>query len=190
VAAAIRALGGKCKLYAVVRHDRQAEMMRRFGVDACIRVSRTDGQGQRYRQVAQHVGGQVVPTKFGHQAFIGGFDVVYDCVGSGQSLTDAMKYSRAGGTVVEVGTSQIGLVDTAPLWWDELNLIGANGRGMENYNGRRLHTYEIVFELIQQKRLELNGLLTHRFRTSQYRAALAVLANRGVSGAIKVAFQQ
>jgi len=63
--------------------------------------------------VAERVGGKVIPTKFGHQAFVGGVDLVYDCVGTGQTLTDAMKYARSGGTVVEVGTSQITLVDTA-----------------------------------------------------------------------------
>ncbi len=190
VAASIRALGGRCRLYAVVRHEQQREMMQRYGVDECIHVSRSDGQRARYRKVADRVGGQVIPSRFGHQAFIGGFDVVYDCVGSGQSLTDAMKFARSGGTVVEVGTSQIALVDTAPLWWDELNLIGANGRSMEQYNGQRLHTYEIVFDLIQLGKLKLRGLLTHRFRVDQYRQALAAVVDRRQSGAIKVAFEQ
>jgi len=188
VAASIRALGSRCRLVALVRHDRQAEVMKRFGVDETVYVARSDSQGVRYRKVAELIGGTVVPSKFGHQAFIGGFDMVYDCVGSGQSLTDAMKYARARGTVVEVGTSQIGLVDTAPLWMDELNLIGANGRAIERYQGRSMHTYDVVFELIQQKKLDLSGLLTHKFRIEQYREAFATLSQRGQTGAIKVAF--
>lgn len=131
VAGAIRAIGGKCRLYALARHKRQAELMQRYGVDEIIRVDRRSGQGPRYRAVAEHVGGEVIATKFGHQAFVGGFDVVYDCVGTGQSLTDAMKYARSRGTVVLVGTSNISLVDTCPLWFDELTLIGVNGRAFE-----------------------------------------------------------
>ncbi len=188
IAASIRALGGRCEITALVRHDRQAELMRRFGVDHTITMARGENQATRYGRVAARIGGRVVPSKFGHQAFIGGYDLVYDCVGSGQSLTDAMKYARAGGTVVEVGTSQICLVDTAPLWFDELTVIGANGRAFEDYRGRRLHTYEVVFELMLEKRLNLSGLLTHRYPIQQYREAFATLTTRGSSGAVKVAF--
>ena len=188
VAASIRALGHRCRILALGRHARQAELMQRFGVDETITVRRSDSQSRRYGQVARCVGGTVLPSMFGHQAFIGGVDLVYDCVGSGQSLTDAMKYARAGGTVVEVGTSQIALVDTAPLWFDELEVIGTNGRAIERYDGRSVHTYEIVVELIRQNKLDLTGLLTHRFRIDQYRQAFAALIDRGRTGAIKVAF--
>lgn len=188
IAAALRALGHPCRIAALVRHDAQAEAMQRFGVHETIRVRRDQGQAARYGEVARHVGGQVVPTRFGHQAFLGGFDVVYDCVGNGASLTDAMKYARSGGTVVEVGTSQIHVVDTAPLWLDELQLIGANGRAFERFDGRRLHTYEVVFELMQAGKLDLTGLLTHRFRLTEYRQAFATLLHRRQTGAIKVAF--
>ncbi len=188
VAAAIRGMGSGCQLAAVVRHGRQAEMMQRFGANAVVRVLRSDSQAIRYGHVAKLVGATVVPSKFGHQAFFGGFDVVYDCVGSGQSLTDAMKYAKSRGTVVEVGTSQIGLVDTAPLWLDELTLIGANGRAFEQYEGRTMHTYEIVFEWLRRRRIDLTGLLTHRFRVDQYKEAFRTLADRGGTGVIKAAF--
>lgn len=190
VAASIRALGSRCRLVALDLSTRQLERIKRFGADETVHVARSDSQAIRYRKVADLVDATVVPSKFGHQAFFGGFDMVYDCVGSGQSLTDAMKYTRSRGTVVEVGTSQIGLVDTAPLWLDELTMIGANGRAIEQYQGRSMHTYEIVFELIQQKKLDLSGLLTHTFRIEQYRQAFATLYERGKTGAIKVAFVQ
>lgn len=188
VVASIRALGLRCRLVGLARHDLQAEQLRRYGADEVVITRRSDSQSVRYGKVAALVGGLVVPSKFGHQAFQGGFDLVYDCVGSGQSLTDAMKYARSGGTVVEVGTSQIGLVDTAPLWLDELTLVGANGRAFEDWQGEKRHTYEVVFDLLRDKRLDLSGLLTHRFRLDQYREAFATLAIRRQAGVIKVAF--
>ncbi len=188
VAASIRALGLRCRLVGLARHDVQAEQLRRYGVDEVVLTGRSDSQAVRYGKVAALVGGEVVPSKFGHQAFLGGFDLVYDCIGSGQSLTDALKYARSGGTVVEVGTSQIALVDTAPLWLDELTLVGANGRAFEDRPGGKRHTYEVVFDLLRQGRLDLSGLLTHRFRPDQYREAFATLAARRGTGVIKVAF--
>jgi threonine dehydrogenase-like Zn-dependent dehydrogenase len=188
VAAGIKALGCRCRLFALDMNPRQADLMQRFGVDEMICVGFSDSQAGRYRKVAERIGGIVIPSKFGHQAFMGGFDLVYDCVGSGQSLTDAMKYTRPGGTVVEVGTTQISLVDTAPLWFDELTIIGTNGRAIEQYAGKSVHTYEIVFDLIKQGKLDLSGLVTHRFGIGQYRVAFDTLLDRKRSGAIKVAF--
>jgi threonine dehydrogenase-like Zn-dependent dehydrogenase len=188
VAACIRALGIRSKLCALVRHPSQAELMTRFGVDEIVQVGREESQAERYSKVARVVGGEVIPSKFGHQAFIGGFDIVYDCVGSGQSLTDAMKYARSRGTVVEVGTSQIALVDTAPLWFDEVNLIGCNGRAIEACNGETKHTYGHVLDLITRGHLDLKGLVTHRFPVRQYREAFRTLSDRARSGAIKVVF--
>ena len=179
-----------CRLVAIIRHENQRELMQRFGANETIRIGRKDSQAVRYGRVAERIGGKAFPSRLGHHALTGGFDLVYDCIGTGQSLTDAMKYARSGGTVVEVGTSGITTVDTAPLWFNELNLIGANGRAIEHYDGRRLHTYEIVFEMMRQRRLDLSGLLTHRFRIEEDRTALATLVHRGSSGAIKVAFEQ
>ena len=51
-----------------------------------------------------------------------------------------------------------------------------------------MHTYEAVFELIRQKKIDLSGLLTHKFRIEQYREAFATLSQRSQTGAIKVAF--
>jgi len=79
-------------------------------------------------------------------------------------------------------------VDTAPLWLDELNVMGANGRAIDRYDGRSMHTYEIVFDLIVRGKLDLAGLLTHRFPLTRYRDAMRALADRRRSGAIKVAF--
>jgi threonine dehydrogenase-like Zn-dependent dehydrogenase len=189
VAASIRALRSKCRLFAIVRHDRQAELMKQFGVDETISTSRGDNQAVRYQRVAKRVGGRAVPSKFGHHAILGGgFDVVYDCVGTGQSLTDAMKYVRSRGTVVEVGTSNLSLVDTAPLWLDELTLLGSNGRAIEKWDGESLHTYQIVFDLMQKGRLELDGLVTHRFAIREYPKAFEVLGLRMGSGALKAVF--
>jgi threonine dehydrogenase-like Zn-dependent dehydrogenase len=187
VAACLNALGYRQRIVGLVRHTKQAEHLKRYGVCECAVSPSSEGQAERYGKVAQVIGGRLLPTRFGHQAFIGGFDLVYDCVGSGQSLTDALKFARSGGTVALVGTSQISIVDTAPIWFDEVSVVGANGRAIEDYRGRRCHTYEIVFDLFEQGKLDLDGWLTHVFGLDEYRKALAAVYDRGRSGAVKVA---
>ena len=84
---------------------------------------------------------------------------MYDCVGTGTSLADAMKFTRPRGTVVALGTSQISVVDTTPLWFKELTVMGAYGRQMEAADGAEpQHTYRMTFDLITSGRLKVDGL--------------------------------
>jgi len=188
VVAALRTLAPRTHVTAIVRYDHQEHLARRLGADDVIRSRRDETKARRYQQVADRVGGRRFDAMFGNQALMGGFDVVYDGVGTGDSLTDAMKFARGRGTVVECATSQITVVDTTPLWFAELTVIGCYGRCIEEFDGRRVHTYELTFELIRDGRLKLDGFLTHRFRLEDYRRALWTIVNRGRSGCVKAAF--
>jgi len=187
-AASIRAIGSRARVVALVRHEPSAELARRFGADEVVCSPRTESAADRYDRIAALVGAKRLAGRFGNQGMLGGFDVVYDCVGTGASLTDAMKFARGRGTVVALGTSQIAIVDTTPLWFAELEVLGCYGRQIEDFHGRRMHTYQLVFELIEQGKLRLEGLLTHRFRLTEYKDALAAATHRRRSGLIKAAF--
>ncbi len=189
VVAAIRALGCGTSVVSLVRHTSQDQLARRYGADDVLVAPRGKSNADRYHRVAEYVGGRRLSGLFGNYGLIGGFDLVYDCVGSGASLTDAMKFTRSRGTVVLAGTSQITVVDTTPLWFSELNLIGCFGRQIESYDGGRHHTYEVVFDLVEKGRLDLSGLLTHRFALEDYRRALRMHTARGRTGLIKAAFE-
>ena len=190
VVMSLRALGFDGTVWALVRSARQAERMRGFGADHAMVVPRAASAAERYDRVAESVGGRRVAGPFGNQILLGGFDVVYDCVGSGPSLTDAMKFARPGGAVVALGTSGISLVETTPLWFCELELVGAFGRQMESVGGRRVHTYDLLTEWMQSGRITLDGLLTHTFAVGDYKRALSLLSrpSRDRSRVIKVAF--
>lgn len=190
VAAALRALGCLAHVTALVRHRFQAELMQSRGVNHVIISPRRDSSARRYDRIAAAIGGRRVPAAFGNQALIGGFDVVYDCIGSGAALTDAMKFTRPRGTVVALGTSQISVVDTTPLWFSELNVVGAYGRQLEvTPGGAPEHTYRLTFDLMTSGKLRVDGLLTHTFKLADYRLALRTLTARRQTAAVKVAFR-
>ncbi len=190
VAACLQALGCRARVTALVRHTFQAERMQAYGANEVIVSPRRDSAARRYDRIAAAVGGKRVAAAFGNQALIGGFDVVYDCIGTGASLTDAMKFTRARGTTVGLGTSQICLVDTTPLWFSELNLIGVYGRQLEAApGGPPRHTYGLVLDLLASGKLKVDGLLTHTFGLGEYRRALGTLLSRKRAPAIKVAFR-
>jgi len=188
VLAAIRALGCDNPVTAIVRHPFQQELMRRFGATDARIHPKSWTNAQRFDDVAAAFGGRRVAARFGNQTLIGGVDLTYECVGTNAGLADAMKWTRPRGTVVAVGTSQISTVDSTPLWFNELHVVGCNGRAVEDIDGRKLHTYKLVFDWLASGRLKLDGLLTHRFRLEDYRAAFETIATRGRTGLIKAAF--
>ncbi len=189
VVAALRALGVSCHITALVRNPLQEERMRAFGADGVIISPRTDKRADRFDRIAEESGGQRIKALFGNQMLVGGYDVVYDCVGTGETLSDAMKFTRPRGTMVAMGTTQICLVDTSPLWFSELNLVGVYGRQIETVPGESpRHTYGLVMDLMRKGHLKTEGLLTHTFATRDYKKALDTLIGSSRGQAIKVAF--
>jgi L-iditol 2-dehydrogenase len=171
----------------VVRDDYHAELAERFGAGRVVRISRGERMAARYDRIIAGIGARRVPGRCGQNAVQGGFDVSYDCVGSGQTLSDAFKLTRARGTTVVMSTPQICVADMTPTWFAELNVIGATGRQIEEYQGRRAHTFEIVLDWLRSGRLRLEGLLTHCLPLGEYRKAFRLLTDRR-EPVVKVAF--
>ncbi|MCP4591929.1 MAG: alcohol dehydrogenase catalytic domain-containing protein [bacterium] len=188
IVACLRALACRCTVTALVRHDHQAERMHDAGADHAVVSSSRASKAERYAAIAPVAGGRRLAGPFGNQTLIGGFDTAYDCVGSGQSLTDCMNFVRARGTVVEVGTTQINIVDSTALWMSELTVLGAYGRALEQEGDDGRHTYEMVFDLMTAGKLNVRGWLSRTYRPSDYRRALADLTSSTKNGIIKAAF--
>lgn len=76
-------------------------------------------------------------------------------------------------------------VDLNPIWYQEVDLIGAGFFGVEDWEGSRVHTYDIVIGMIRDGRLQHAGMITHRFPFSQYKRAIATASDKQI-GSIKV----
>ena len=189
IVACLRALECKARVTAIARHAFQEDFLQRLGADEVIRFARRDGRKQRFARMAAAIGGRRVDGRYGNYGFLGGFDVVYDCVGTGASMGDSFKLTRARGTTVLMGTGSIATVDTTPLWHKELHVVGGYGRQIERLGRRRLHTYELLFGLIAGGRLDPAGLLTHTFAPARYKDAFRLLTSRHRRPVIKAAFE-
>lgn len=188
IIASIRALGCENAVTILARHEFQAELATCLGATSALRVPRSMSPAERYDLIARQVGGHRMPTRFGNQAFLGGYDLIYDCTGSGKGMTDAFKWARSRGTVVLVGTSGITLLDSTPLWFDELEVIGANGRQLEEIEGAQRHSYDLVLDWIASGRMDLSAMPVSCFRLADYRRAFGQLLRRDRHSIIKAAF--
>lgn len=188
VTASIRASGHENAVTAVARHSFQAGLAERMGADRVLIHQRDMRKSQRYQIVADDIGGIRLDGRCGNQALIGGYDLIYECTGTRRGLTSALKWARSRGTVVAVGTTGISRIDTTPMWFDELQVIGANGRQIEDIGDRRMHTYDVVFEWLKSGRLDLSFLPVSRYRLADYRQALIDLVRRSRKPLVKAAF--
>ena len=113
------------------------------------------------------------------RAMTGGFgaDVVLECAGVPVTVQWALGMLRRGGRCAAVGIPTIGVeIAMQRLVLDELELVGCRATAGEM---RR------VMPLVEQGRMRVRDVMTHRFALPEYEAALATFNDPG-SGAIKI----
>ncbi len=178
---ALKALAPESHVTSVVRYEHQGQAAERLGADEVISDS-----GDLYAKAARITNAKYYQSTLNRGMLLGGYDVVYDCVGSKYTQRDSLRLAKAGGTVVLVGISlQQMKVDMTPIWFQEVDLIGSMTFGMEELDGRRLHTFDLVIEMLQSGALSEVDLITHRLPFAEYHKAIATAADKR-TGSIKV----
>jgi threonine dehydrogenase-like Zn-dependent dehydrogenase len=121
-----------------------------------------------------------------------GYDLVYDCVGSPQTIDDALRMLRPGGRMVLLASSGEQTVDWSLVWHRELSVHGRGYYGVEDvpeggaFPAGRRRALAIALELLARTRP--SHLVTHVFRLDEPAAALATSAAGPAAQAIKVTF--
>ncbi|MGD9315837.1 MAG: alcohol dehydrogenase catalytic domain-containing protein [Anaerolineae bacterium] len=168
---------------AMARYPHQVDMARRLGADDVL------AGGDQFAEVARLTGGQLHTGALGNQMLLGGYDVIYDIVGSGRTIKDGLRWARAGATVVVVGISpKLVKTDLSPIWHQEVTLTGTVVHGIEQWQGQPVHGYDLVMRWMREGILLTDGLITHRFPLADYKEAVATATDKR-TGAIKVLFQ-
>lgn len=117
-----------------------------------------------------------------------GADVVFDCVGSSDSIAASMAMVRPRGRVVLVGMPGRVSMDLAPLWHRELTLVGSYTYGVEARPGlpETIRTFERAIDLVAEA--GLGSLVSATYPLERYEEAIAHAGAAGRRGAVKVAF--
>ena len=184
--AAIRAIGSRARIIVAARHPLQREMAARYGADVILRETRGV---DLYRAVARETGGDVHKPVIGKHVVRGGADLVFDCVGSDETLDDGLRLTGPGGRLVLVGLAAVPSgVDWSTIWMKEITVRGTYCYAIEEINGERISTMALTVRLMAEGKLDLAPLVTHRFRLEDYREALDTVTRKGRSGVIKAVF--
>jgi L-iditol 2-dehydrogenase len=133
---------------------------------------------------AAAMGFETVDTSVGDpvatvRTMTGGFgaDVVLECAGVPVTVQWALGMLRRGGRCAAVGIPTVGVeIAMQKLVLDELELVGSRASAGEM---RR------VMPLVEQGRMRVRDVMTHRFTLAEYEQAIATF-NDPASGAIKI----
>jgi L-iditol 2-dehydrogenase len=183
--AAIRALAPAARVTVLARHTFQAEHAERFGAANVVRA-----RGNYLKPLADAGGTKLVKPILGKPIGIGGFDLTFVCVDGARGMDDAMRFTRAGGTIVLIGNSgTMNGVDWTPLWLKELSVRGSVYYGAHHHLSPGRSDFAEAAELIATGKVNVRPLLTHTFPLADYRRALATAMDKRGEGSIKVAFK-
>lgn len=179
---ALRATGFPGDLVAQTKRPHEGDLARVLGASTVV----TPGVVARNALVA--TGARAYTPIVGPEVYAGGgFPLVYDCVGSRQSLDQALRFASSQGRVVVLGnTAQLSRLDMTFLWARELQLKGSVFYGTERWRGREAHTFEVTQQLLLESQAPVERLVTHEFPLERYEDALNTAAHRRKTGSIKV----
>lgn len=182
---ALRATGHRGVLMAQTKRDHERALALKLGAGEVVTP------GPEARQALVDTGASAYMPIVGPEVYAGGgFPLIYDCVGSDSSLSQALRFASPRGRVVVIGcVGELKKLDLTFLWAHELHLRGSVGYGQETWRGERQNTFQIVHDLLVETGAPVHEMVTHAFPLHQYGAALKAAANHRRSGAVKVVLQ-
>ena len=182
----IHALVPSATVSVMARYPFQIEQATRMGATHIL--YRQDS----YQEVERTTGAKLFTGRLNNKMLLGGYEVIYDTIGSKQTIHDSLRWARAGGTVVLVGLNLHTMrLDLTPIWYQEIDLIGTLAHGMETWpigTYDQCSTFSIAAEMIENELIHPEKLITHRFPLTNYRAAFSTATAKSRSRAIKVVF--
>lgn len=183
--AALKAIAPRARVTALARHPFQAEHATRLGAERVVFA-----RGDYLRELADAGEARLLTPIIGKPVGVGGFDRAFICIGGARATDDAMRVTRAGGTIVLLGNSaKMDGIDWTPLWLKELTLRGSLCYGEHRHGSPADDAFREAAELIASGRASVRPLLTHTFPLTGYRTALATAMNKGGERSVKVAFR-
>ncbi|HXF36068.1 MAG TPA: zinc-binding dehydrogenase [Actinomycetota bacterium] len=176
---ALRELTPAGPIVVAAKHPRQREAAARVGASEVV------APDEALDAVRRASGAMKLRPERGPAFLLGGVDVAVDAAGSRSSLDLALRATRAGGRVVLAGIPTAG-TDLTPVWFRELEVVGAYTGGTETLDGTRRPTMELALELAGSAPLE--GFVGATYPLRSWREAVDHALAAGRLGALKVAF--
>jgi threonine dehydrogenase-like Zn-dependent dehydrogenase len=181
---ALRALTQAGRITVVAKHGRQRDLAEKFDATDVVTPDRA------LKALRRATRAFMLRPERGGDYLLGGADVAFECTGGRSGLDMALRTVRAGGKVVLNGMPTSG-ADLTPLWYRELELVGAYATGhqpdLDHGNGTSARSdFDVAFDIAA--RAPLDGVVGAVYPLERWREALDHAFGAGKLGTLKVAF--
>jgi threonine dehydrogenase-like Zn-dependent dehydrogenase len=176
---ALKELTRAGRILVVAKHAKQREWAGSFGAHDIVKP------GEATNAIRRSTRALKLRPERGAPFLLGGADVAIDCVGSRASLDLALRVTRAGGRVVVSGIPTEG-ADLTPLWFRELELVGAYTGGYETIGNDRRHSFELAIQIALDN--PMDRIVGAAYPLRRWREAIDHALGAGRLGTLKVAF--
>ncbi len=166
--AALRAAHADGTILAAAKHPQQRRLAIELGADRVVEPDELERAVRTMAGTMRYDNGQLG----------GGVSQVVDCVGSAESVAQALRICAPGGSIHLVGMAGMTTVDLTPLWQREVALRGAYAYTRPDF--------DTAIELVRER--DLGRLVTATYPLARYQEAVAHAAEAGRRGAVKIAF--
>jgi threonine dehydrogenase-like Zn-dependent dehydrogenase len=165
---AVDAMDTEVTIITAAKHPQQKSFARDLGADVVCEP----------QELGRHIRSATGSWVLDGGQLTCGADHVVDCVGSSDSLQQALDVVAPGGTVHAVGMPGTTTLDLTGLWHREISLCGCYAYDPADF--------ATAIDLVH--RLDLGRLVSATYPLARYEDALAHAANAGRRGATKIAF--
>ena len=179
---ALRAAGYGGELLAQIKRRHEAALARSLGASGVV------SPGYEAREALIDTGARAYMPIVGDEVYAGGgFPLIFDCVGSRQSLKQTLRFAAPRGRIVMLGcAAEIRKLDLTFVWAHELTVGGSCVTGARSGRGRAPTPSRSRTTSSCESGAPVSDMVTHVFPLGQYRNALSTAANRRKTGSIKV----
>ena len=183
--AALRRFAPTATIVSIAKHPVQRELALSLGASIVVEPAEIKRAVRRATGSLALGSGDIV-------RLTGGADVVVDCVGSQDSLSNALEIVRPKGRITMVGMPGHVHLDLTGLWQREITLAGAYAYGTEvvpsasKAKAASRRTFDLAFELVLA--YDLGRLVSATYPLHRVNDAIVHASNAGSRGAVKIAF--
>ncbi len=167
------------------RHRFQGEHAESLGADRIVYAH----SREHFAELSRIAGGKLLRPILGPPIHIGGFDLTVLCVGNDSAVQDALRFTRAGGTVLLLANvSALRRVDWTPVWLKELSIHGSLCYNAPVHAGAHGDAFATALGMLSGPMgASIEKLVTHVVPLRDFKRALVLAWGRSASGAVKVA---
>ena len=182
--AALRMLGYQNRILILAKYPHQQQLALDLGANEVILPN-----SGRYTVFCDLTGSESYQPELGQQVLIGGVDITFDCIGSGVTIDDALRFTHANGEVILLGMPAIPKnIDWVSVWYKQLKVEGAYAYGIETHNDEQIQTFTLGMQLLEKTGAQLRPLVIRRFPLRDYKQAIQTALNTGKTGTVKTVF--